>query len=169
MDEENFLYKEDGVDEIQAKKISRMAPTVALDEPDPFFLVPVGAITPIPFDNVRVNHLEYSITDGVITPLRAGWYDVFGMFYDTYPNGAWVYNLYILGNGSLELVDTWDGAPTIRMYGRQPVHCNGTTDTISLAISHTANVDRHFNYLVGYQHRSYLNCHCIGTSDSGEF
>ncbi len=167
MGNKRFLYKEDGVPYEQAEELDKTAPTTSIDSPDPFFVVPVGDVVVIPFQVIRVSHLEYNITDGVVTPLRPGLYDVYGMFYDDYPNGAWEYDLHILGNGSIGIVETHYGAPEIRLHGRQPVKCNGSTDTISLAISHNANVDRHFNYLVGYHHKSYLNIHYIGDSNSG--
>lgn len=167
MGTKRYLYKEDGVQHEQAEEITYIAPCTALDSADPFFLVPVGATVDIPFDVVRVSHADYSITDGVVTPLRPGWYDVYGMLYDDYPNGAWQYDLHILGNGSIGIVESHIGAPAIRLHGRQLIYCNGSTDTISLAISHNANIDRHFNYVVGYHHTSYLNIHWIGESNSG--
>lgn len=164
---ERYLYKEDGVKEVQSRELDKSAPCTSLDTPEAFFLVPVGNTVVVPFTEVRVSHDEYEIEDGVVTPLRPGLYDVYGTFYDDYPNGAWRYDLHIQGNGSLDLVESHIAAPPIRLHGRQLIKCNGTTDTISLAIAHSANVDRHFNYLIGYLHISYLNIHWIGDLNSG--
>lgn len=136
-------------------------------EPTYNFEVGAGDVVTIPFQNSVVEHPELPFANGVITPLRAGWYSVFAYCYDSYANGANTYNLHILGQGS-GIVD-WQvaAAPPFKLLGRQSVYCNGTTDTISAALSHSDVDDLEFNHLVGGAHRSYLNVNYIGTEPSG--
>lgn len=132
------------------------------------FTVEVGATTDIPFQDALVFHEELPFADGVITPTREGWYSVFAYCYDNYANGANTYNLHIVAQGSIGIVD-WQvaAAPPFKLLGRQSVYCNGITDTISAALSHNAGGDLDFNYLVGGAHKSYLNVNYIGTYPTG--
>lgn len=139
-----------------------------LHKPTYNFEVAAGATTTIPFQEAYVYHDDLPFADGVITPQKEGWYSVFAYCYDGYPNGANTYNLHIVGGGSIGIVDLHVAtAPPFKLLGRQSVYCNGTTDTISAALSHTAGGALNFNKLIGGVHKSYLNVNYIGTKPSG--
>lgn len=146
----------------------KSTPCCTLYDPTPNFEVTVGDIVEIPFRTARVYHGNFTVLGGVVTPKLEGWYSVYAYCYDDYPNGVHDYRFHLLGKGSIGIVDHHiNAAPLIKFSGRQSIYCNGTTDTISAALSHNAVADLNFNHLVGYHHKSYLNINYIGDVNSG--
>lgn len=141
-------------------------PIIVAHNPTLFFAVAVGSTVTIPFQTIVDNHADYVFAGGIINPKRKGWYNVYCYIYDDFPGGAYTYNLHILGNGSIGIVDFHIGNRMFKMAGQQYVFCDGETDTISAALSHNADIMLAFNYNVGWHHKSYITVSFVGDEES---
>lgn len=145
----------------QLVKCGASRPVVVATTPTVNFVVPVGVTVAIPLQTLVDNHGDYHFSGGVITPRRQGWYNVYAHCYDSYAQAGTIYNLHIVGVGSIGLIDAHYGNRPFNMRGQQYVYCNGTTDTISMALSHAAGIPLNFN-VPDAQHRSYLTVSYVG-------
>lgn len=95
------------------------------------------------FDTKNFNDgSAYSTATGVFTPLREGYYQVYGSFTPSHQTVSWR----LKKNNTL--VQAWYGAANVRINGYALIHCNGSTDNIHVVLynadtppgSHTIDV-----------------------------
>ncbi len=142
-------------------------PIIVVKNPTANFAVNVGAATPIPFQTIVDNHADFDFSNGVVTPKRRGWYNVYGHCYDTYNQAVLTYNLHILSQGTISIVDYhYNQNRPFKLMGQAYVYCNGTTDTITLCLSHNGVLVPMLFHVPDYQHLSYMTVSWVGNENS---
>ncbi len=142
-------------------------PIIVARNPTANFAVNAGAITPIPFQGLVDNHADYDFSNGVVTPKRRGWYNVFGYCFDTYNQAVLTYNLHILSQGTMSIVDYhFNQNRPFKLMGQAYVYCNGTTDTITLCLSHNSVLVPMLFKVADFQHLSYMTVSWVGNENS---